>query len=381
MERLLVLAPLLLWACGGEPGMPELDGGVSSLDGSASDGGRSRRDGSTAQDASTSVDGGGGERALVHFIGRFEVAGDDDARFAWPGSAIAARFDGTDLTVDSEDGGESWFEVYVDGLASDFFRTMAGRHSYAVATGLPSGEHAVVVARRTESFFGETRFRGFTGSPLVESEGPTRFIELVGDSITCGYGVLGDGPSCGFTAHTEAETHAWGALAARDLDAGHASIAYSGKGVYRNNGGDTNEPMPEIFGRTFADAPGSAWGFSGYTPDAVVVNLGTNDFSGGDPGGAFVDAMETFVADLRGHYPDAWILLATSPMLGGADHVAHRGYLDTVVERAGDARVVVVEIAEQDSSDGYGCDYHPNETTQRKMADALVAELRARLGW
>ena len=316
-----------------------------------------------------------GPVADVHRIGRF-----DGDRFAWPGTAIRTRFSGTEISIELDDGGQNQFDVWIDGEAQPVLRPTAGVATYALATGLAPGEHDLVIARRTESFFGITEFGGFPGATLVPTAGRGRHLELIGDSITCGYGVLGATATCSFTADTEAETHAWGALAAAALGADHTAIAYSGKGVYRNFGGEPGDTMRDLFPRTFADDPSSTWDFS-ITPDVVVIALGTNDFSTGNPGQPYVDAYLGLVGDVRLRYPDAWILVAESSMIDGADRVALRGHLDDVVAGSGDARVALVEIAAQLETDGYGCDYHPNETTQQKMASALVTRVRELTGW
>ena len=147
--------------------------------------------------------------------------------------------------------------------------------------------------------------------------------------------------------------------------------------------------MPARYSRTLPDDPASTWSFAP-APDVVVVNLGTNDFAGGDPGAPFVDAYTDFAAAIRGRYPSAWILIASSPMIGDSwpEGAMHRtianGYLADVVARrreAGDARIATMDVAEQLASDGYGCDYHPNEITARKMADVAVAKIREVTGW
>lgn len=364
------------------------DGGATDAGGGGRDGAMSRDGAMPPSDGGARVDGGGADvdggtvaLAEVHFLGRFERVAADDVRFAWPGSAIRARFDGTEIAVTLEDTGQNFFDVAIDGAVVDVLQPMSGSDTYTLASGLAAGEHELVLTRRTESFFGVTRFVGLSGATLVPSPAPTRFIEMIGDSITCGYGVLGAGPGCAFSADTEAETHAWGALAAADLEAAHVAIAYSGKGVIRNYGGDTTDPLPAIYDRMYADDPSTPYGFGDYSPDVVVVNLGTNDYSVGDPGTAFEDALSSFVGTIRGRHPDAWILLATSPMLGGGDHAAHRAHLDAVATGLADDRVALVDVAEQRAADGYGCDYHPSEPTQRLMADALVARIRELAGW
>jgi lysophospholipase L1-like esterase len=298
-------------------------------------------------------------------------------RFAWPGTAIATRFTGTSIAIDLADSGDDYFEVTVDGVAQPPLHPGMGRATSMLATGLAAGDHDLVVAKRTESFVGVATFYSFPGATLVATPRATRLVELIGDSITCGYGVLGVGPSCSFSAATEAETHAWGTFAGSALGAAHAAIAYSGIGMYRNNAGDTTDQIPVIYNRTLADDPQSVWDFS-YTPDVIVIDLGTNDFAQGDPGAPFVTAYTSFVQALQGHFATAKILLATSPMQSDPDRTTLHGYLDQV---AAATSTTVVDIPEQLAADGYGCDYHPSETTHQKMAAVLVPAIRAATGW
>jgi lysophospholipase L1-like esterase len=326
--------------------------------------------------------------ALVHLNGRF--TSDADPRFEWPGSQIVTRTTDASLTVRLDDSGNDRFEVWIDGAMQAPIVATSGANDYTIASGLASGAHDIVIERRTESFFGQTTYLGFPGANLVATPGPSRWIEFVGDSITCGYGVLGPDQSSCFSNDTEAETRGWAALASIQLGAAHSTIAYSGKGMSRNLDGSTTETMPILFERTMVDET-VAWGFTAYTPDVVVIDLGTNDFGKGDPGGAFVTAYEAFIATLRAHYPNAWIVVAQSPMLsdgypaGAMQRTKAAAYLDQVVsdrKSAGDARVVFVDIAEQDgTTDGYACDYHPSAATHAKMAAQLVTAIRGATGW
>jgi lysophospholipase L1-like esterase len=364
-----VLAVVLIAACGG--------GAHGSID--APPGG----DGHGGADASPQP------TALVHLNGRFTR--DADPRFEWPGSQIVTRTTDSSLAIRLDDSGNDRFEVWIDGALAAPIVATGGAHDYTIASGLAAGPHDIAVEKRTESFFGAPTYLGFPNANLVATPGPSRWIEFVGDSITCGYGVLGPNESECFSNDTEAETRGWAALTARAFGAAHSAIAYSGKGVYRNVSGDMTETMPILFERTLAD-DATAWGFTAYTPDLVVIDLGTNDFSGGpDPGQPFVAAYEAFVAQIRGHYPDAWILIAQSPMLsdgypqGAMQRTKSHAYLNQVVDdrkAGGDAKIAYVEIDEQDGvDDGYGCDYHPSATTHMKMAAQLEAAIHAATGW
>src|SRR5690606_7731970 len=119
-------------------------------------------------------------------------------------------------------------------------------------------------------------------------------------------------------------------------------------------------------------------------PDAVVINLGTNDFStDGDPTPElFTGRYVELLAHLRDVYPTAYILCTVGPLLNGSDlQAARAGIADAVATRqgAGDERVDAWEM--NISNDDPGCDYHPGLETHQRMADALVSELSARLDW
>ena len=106
---------------------------------------------------------------------------------------------------------------------------------------------------------------------------------FVGDSITCGYGneISTMKPDAfHYTTQGSNANLAWGAVAARQLDAEYVAVAVSGRGVYRNYSGAAGDLLPVIYDKTLPDdATAPAWDIARYTPDVVVVNLGTNDFS------------------------------------------------------------------------------------------------------
>lgn len=320
-----------------------------------------------------------GDFASLHLIGRFDLSPPTPLRFTWPGSEIRTRFSGSSISVQLTESAPNRFDVFVDGVAQPLLSTLAGPQTYVLASGLAAGPHDLVLTRRSESFFGVTQLLGFPGATLIPTAAPTRRLELIGDSITCGYGVLGVGPSCSFSIDTEAETHAWGALAATALGAAHTSIAYSGKGVYRNYDGTTTDTMSTLWTRTLADNAASVWSF-GWIPAAVVINLGTNDFAGGDPGTSFVNAMKALIAQVRLRYPNAEIVVTSSPMLDGSSHTQEVTYLQAAVAASG-AHVSFLDIPAQSPVNGYGCDWHPSGTTQQLMANTLASYLHTLLGW
>jgi lysophospholipase L1-like esterase len=251
---------------------------------------------------------------------------------------------------------------------------------------LPAGEHTVLIEKRTETFVGTTRFMGLEapGGALVPSPAPFSLgVELIGDSITCGYGNEGKDQNCSFTPDTENEYMAYGAIAARALNAAHTGISWSGIGMYRSYDGSTDDQMPVRFDLTLAEDLSSKWDFS-WTPDVVVISLGTNDFAPGDPGQPYVDAYIGFTEKVRGHYPNAYILCAVGSVLGGDPRTKAIEYTQSVItarKAAGDMKIGFVDLGVQDLADGLGCDWHPNIVTNEKMAAKLVTGIKEAVGW
>jgi lysophospholipase L1-like esterase len=176
--------------------------------------------------------------------------------------------------------------------------TTSGKETYPLARGLSAGSHTVEIFKRIESTptgraIGTATFLGFripaTGTA---SAPPTRAhsIEFVGDSVTCGYGNMASfdtTASCptAYTTFMSNADDAYGALVARDLDAELMLVSYSGLGLGINSciypaGTPT---LPERYDSTLPDdMSGAKWSFE-WQPDAVVVNLGANDWAAMTP--------------------------------------------------------------------------------------------------
>jgi len=324
--------------------------------------------------------------ASFHIVGRFDTRDPEGPRFGWAGTEIRARFSGSDLKVELADTGISHYDVTVDGGPPRLLDVAGPRRTYDLASGLAPGLHELVLTKRTESFAGVTQLFRFVGD-LVPMDPPSgRRIELIGDSITCGFGVLGPDATCGFSPETQSEPIAWGALAAKQLGALRMVTAVSGMGVLRNFDGSLTDTMPERYDRSLADDATSAWTHDAFAADVVVVNLGTNDFAGGkgDPGPDFQRAYTKLLTNVRGRHADAWIVTATSPMLGPENGAKLRAYVAGAIAArasAGDTRLSLLEIGTQSALDGYGCGYHPSITTHRRMATLLVNHVKTLMAW
>ena len=314
---------------------------------------------------------------MFHLVGRFADQ-DGEPTATWSGSSAVATMQGPTASVRLRGTDGLWFEIVVDGVSVGRFETSGGEVLYPLAADLPPGEHTIEIVRRNEGFFGSFSFLGFEPTEaLVPSAFPyERRIEFIGDSLTCGYGIEGPNATCDFSADTESafSTYAW--QAARELDAAGHFICYSGKGVNQNYGGDPDEPMPELYPRTFTGSTDPVWDASAFPAHVVVVNLGTNDFSAALDDGAFVADYVALLGAARARHPSAYLLGVTWAHWGaGNESLVHDSFDSFADANAGTLQFTI------DQADGLGCDYHTNVITNTKLGTLLSETLRDRLGW
>ena len=330
--------------------------------------------------------GGSASSPAVRIVGRTGPGGTDGStEYSWPGVNIQARFTGTQVSMAVNNAtGDNRITVVVDGGTPKVIALGSGQSTVSLASGLTSGTHDILIWRNTEaSPGGTTTFSGLTafgtgGALLAPDAAPPRRIEVVGDSLSVGAGVNGDSTCTGgIDAYTD-NYLAYGSVAARAVSADVVTIAYSGIGVYRNYGETTptatSLTMPKRYPYALPDTV--LWNFALYQPDAVVINLGTNDFGSGDPGTPYETAYVSFVEAIRQKYADAYFILID--MYGGTRLTRLNNILASL-KAGGETKVEVLSL--DSVQNNLGCNQHPNVAGQQAMGTTLAARLQTLLGW
>lgn len=327
----------------------------------------------------------------TRFVGRWVKDG-DAMRCAWSGCYVTARFSGTGISARIKDEGFNLLQVVVDGEVKKVLRLDAkkGDTSYVLAEALPEGPHEIELHKRAEAKVGDLLFYTFEpktldgpGKMLPGTPPRERRIELLGDSITAGYGNEGPNATCGYVNSEQNEYLTYGAIAARNLNADHSTIAWSGKTQYE---------MRQYFDKSLPQNPnGPKWDFAQWQPHVLVLNVGTNDFANVDPGEArFVRQYLELMRDVRAAYPSAFVVIALGPMLsdiypaGRQNLTKARQYFKVVVAKLkaqGETNFDFLEFPEQNHGDGLGCGFHPSLKTHKLMADRLTALVKERMAW
>ena len=328
----------------------------------------------------------------IQYVGRVSFTHPESPCFTYPGVQIRAAFEGTSLRMVAKPN-SGYFMVKID--EAEPFKVAFNSPKDSVvtlATALAKGTHTVSVMNVLEAYERRAEFRGFLldeGCQLATPPAlPTRKIEFIGNSITCGYGVEALSGKIRFSEETENHYYTYAAIAARELQAQHYVTARSGIGIYRNyNGPKAGNPdcMPALYLQTLFGDSTEVWDVQRYQPDLVCVNLGTNDCStqGYDPA-LLKAAYVRFGQRLRALYPAAKIVWLCGSMLDGEPLKLVERTLDEVAAEAnaaGDKEVYRFNFSPQNGDLGYGADFHPSIGQQRRMADELIPFLRQLMGW
>ncbi len=346
-------------------------------------------------------------RADHHFIqytGRIDFSDSTKPVFSYPAVSIKFLFDGTSASVYLKDYSDRWieptgrprrnmFNVYIDQNEPFILELNDTSLLYPLTKDLKDTVHTARIVKRTESLVGKVEFSGIQldkDAVLVKPPIETRRkMEFIGNSITCGYGVEAANENMPFDCETENASLSYGALTAEAFDAEYVAVAFSGRGIAQNYGGEPGSVVPEIWTRIFPDEEKPLWDHKNYIPDIAFINLGTNDFNSGALDTAlFKNSYSEFIEAVREKYSEAIIVCLLGPMLN--DEYPKNGLslarslISSVVSTkqvSGDEKLYFFEFSPQTGEFGYGADWHPSVEQQKYNANELIAYIKEITDW
>ena len=312
-------------------------------------------------------------------LGRYAEQPDGARRLGWVGSGFTLRADGP-VAVTMTDSGGNRFDVF-EGEGARVLTPQAGTHDYVL--GEAGVAQDVTLRRRSESISsGLTTIERVEADVAGPVQTPQRRVLFLGDSITAGFGVTGPDETCGYSVDTSSVQDTYAVMAADAFGADYHVVAISGRGAIYNYDDHPHPNMAAHVTMALPDTPGT-WDEALWTPDLIVISLGTNDWSTYDPGTTFAGNYTGILVELAGTYPDARILSLTGPLLEGEQEQAIEDGVAEAIRRAGEIGVEARSVPLTLPAEGevYGCSRHPNVRAMRHMADELIPEIEAETGW
>jgi lysophospholipase L1-like esterase len=330
-----------------------------------------------------------GSDPRIEYTGRTLVNG-NDVSYDWSGVYVRVKFNGPYLAMKCSDTKNSWFNLWVDkemGPEADKkFIISAKDTTIVLAEGLGKGEHYIILQKRTEAEQGRMTIHSFLseGEIIAANGRKQRHIEFIGDSYTCGYGTESASRNDPFQPETENCNLTYAAIASRYFDADFSLISHSGQGIARNY--DNFGPgyyMPDRYNQTFDIEKEPIWQpkSGAYTPDVVVIYLGTNDFScGAQPHEAsYRNNYITLLKKIKENYG------AQTPILcmGSPANPYMYDYIRSAVVTSELENVAFMTVSSfaHNNEDDLGASWHPNYQGHIKVASCMIPYISTLTGW
>lgn len=261
-----------------------------------------------------------------------------------------------------------FFRAYVDGAAylngeSAYYEVKKGDATITLKN-LPEGTHTIRLVKVTGYTLSNTMLKSVSFDGTVAETAPAAknlLLEFVGDSICCGWGVIGDHKG----AYSDQDaTMAYPYLIAEAMGADLSVMALSGQGLTVGN--------PGIFaGYKYASPNRSMkteYGFA-RKADYSILNVGTNDAFQNLSAADFEAKLKAFIAVVREkNGADCRIVL-----VGGMMKTEYNDIIKRVThELGGAAEKYYVYIADQAAGGN-----HPTEAEHKEYAELLGGMLDA----
>ena len=275
--------------------------------------------------------------------------------------------------------GDTYYTVYVDGVRLEQRIQIKDRKlKVTIAKFEGTKFHTIKVLKQSESAWSTSYIESlaFEGALLDKPKNRDITIEVLGDSLTTGYGNLGvrseGNAQGGNTPLKQDATQSYGFLAAEKLNADCNIVAWSGVGL---DIGWTHAPFDTYYERhNFHRESKVAYDYSMQAPDVLIVHLGANDFTyerdnNSADKSKFVEKGIKLVEDIRkGYNKNMPVIWAYDPDEG----VPH--YIKKISDHfGGEASGFYILELEWQSTDSYwGASGHPSVAAHEKHAQMIV---------
>lgn len=352
-------------------------------------------------------------RALGRHTGR------DPLTLFWTASGIELDFTGSELWVDffaDYETMEPWVSVELNGAWIARLMVSQGQSRVCLFRGMTPGKvKHVRLLKDVQAMYDDPahllQITGleYAGGEFLPLPSPTYRLEFVGDSITSGEGAIGAVPEEDWVgAFFSAENH-YARMTADALGAEYRCISQSGWGLVASWENDPRRILPPYYTQVCGVAQGernAALGaqqlndFDAWKPDAVILNLGTNDngafdnppwtdpetgreyklrlLSNGEfhPADAqkIADAVQSFLTLVREKNPQA-VLVWCIGMLGSRILPLLQQGVEQYKASTGDERAYLLELPETTPAT-VGARQHPGVENHRQAADVLTKFLK-----
>ena len=308
--------------------------------------------------------------AGIKILGVRHLASDTQLNCDWTGSGFEMNVihEGGDIVFYGGSTTPCYFRVYIDGKETpaengSVYHTIGAGSDEIVLADVPAGTHNIKVIKVTGYTLARAEFFRVNFAGSIQQTAPADnelYIEYVGDSISCGWGTIG---AFGGAYTDQDATLAYPLMVSDRLGADWSVTALSGQGLCVGNPGVTR-------GYLYASALRSTSAEYAFErkADAVVINIGTNDYWNGEVTEAqFKAAYKAFLETVKAkNGEDCKILCLYNTM----NDTYANSILAVCAELGGEnAGIYTYKTAKTNDN------LHPNIAEHKALADVVVEQL------
>ena len=339
------------------------------------------------------------------------------------GGGVEVLVTGSEFWIELEtdsDVNEMWVALEINGAFISRQMLLPGEHSLCLFRSMdPTAAKRVRFYRELQAMNDDEKvkllIKGFKlDGEFVPVPKYDRRIEFIGDSITSGEGSYGAFEDVDWIPMYMSASANYATMTAKALNADYHLISQGGWGVYIGWDNDKRHNLPSVYEKVCGLAKGPMneglgaaddYDFDSWQPDAVIVNLGTNDdtsfdqpeFVNPEDGSTFkmrknpdgtrnredilkiVDAVTNFLTMIRKHNPNAHIVWCYGMLGCNLNLVIAEGIIK-YKEKSKDENVAYFQLPNT-TLETYGSHMHPGPKSHQNAAKELVDYLRTKLNW
>ena len=277
--------------------------------------------------------------------------------------------------IDTSKSGGVYFKLFVNDKFTKRFRLSTEKETELKLVENLNGEYNIKLIRETEFVYGSVCVKElvFKGEFLEKPQDKELYIEFIGDSITCGYGLLYKGQKTitNNKPSISSATMGYAYKTAKALNADYSIISQSGIGVYVGYVREYN--MKEIYPYICKRYSEEKYSFE-RKPNIVVINLATNDAGVNEeidhkPLSEIKQGFTDFLKVIKKHNPTSKIVWCYGMMRN-----EYNDMIEKVVKELGGKEKNLYTFHLPRNNEGFR--WHPNLKGQTNAAKALSKYLK-----
>lgn len=350
-----------------------------------------------------------GELPQVRVLGR--TTGTDVINLFWTGSGIEMIYTGSELRVEVNadyDAFEPWLTVELNGVQISRFPLNKGKNEICLFRGMTAGnpKHVRILKEVQAMHQDPGHMVQILGLQYADGEflplpEPKYRLEFVGDSITSGEGTMGAAYEEDWISAFFSAENTYPRMVSDALSAEYRVVSQSGWGIVTGWDGIVQNKIPPFYTQVCGLLTGERnaslgaledYDFKAWQPDAVIINLGTNDATaiqsaaelGQEWAGTrdikevkdiLTTAIRDFLKVVRTCNPKAQIIWGYG-MLGDSFLPVIREAVESYAEQTADSGIHFLQLPDT-TPDTVGSRLHPGVKAHRNAAQVIEEYLKS----